>query len=84
MAIDYRWAENKIDRLPELATDLARRQVSVIAATSGISAALAAKAATTTIPIVFVIAQDPISVAASLRPFAALRGIFPSGSTLSR
>src|SRR5262245_31978272 len=51
VAIDYRWAENQIDRLPALAAELARKQVAVIATTGATSAASAAKAATTTIPI---------------------------------
>jgi putative ABC transport system substrate-binding protein len=59
MAILYRFAENQIDRLPELAADLVRRNVAVIA-TAGDDVALVAKAVTTTIPIIFIASQDPV------------------------
>jgi putative ABC transport system substrate-binding protein len=77
VTIEYRWAENQLDRLPELAADLIRRRVAIIV-TAAPPAALAAKAATTTIPIVFGVGDDPIKiglVASFNRPGGNLTGI---------
>src|SRR5262245_55649034 len=88
VALEYRWADNQIDRLPALAAELARRQVSIIVGSTP-AVALAVKQATTTVPILFLVPEDPVRlglVTSLARPGGNATGIniFSSELTAKR
>jgi ABC-type uncharacterized transport system substrate-binding protein len=78
LAIEYRWAENQMDRLPGLAADLVARQVAAIVTLGGVVTTMAAKSATTLVPIVFIVGEDPVRlglVTSLSRPGGNLTGV---------
>lgn len=78
LVIEYRWAENQMDRLPRLAADLVARQVAVIVTPGGVVTTMAAKSATTLVPIVFIVGEDPVRlglVTSLSRPGGNLTGV---------
>jgi putative ABC transport system substrate-binding protein len=89
VTIEYRWADNQLERLPAMAADLVRRRVAVIASLAGATTAFPAKAATTTIPIVFLAPEDPVKlglVTSLARPDGNLTGVnfFPAEVSAKR